>query len=173
MKSTFLFLALLCLTTTAFCQISFSVQTVTIEDVPAAVQTAQSGNFPGLTVKQWEKQTASGSEQTGSRFIANFTEGSNQLVRARYSADGTGLTATTYYKANQLPELIQSSAAQNYPDYQLTSGEKVLLMNNQKSFFRIRLRKGAQKLVVYVNNNGEEFSKDSLPGIVREDEKLD
>ena len=170
MKTVFVFLLSVCLTGTAMAQLSFSVQAISIEDVPQAVQTTQSGNFPGITVAQWEKQTASTQGESGTRYVANFKDGGNQVVRARYYTNGTGVTATTYYAASQLPSVIKDAAARNYPDYKLTSGEKIFLLSTQKSYYRIRLRKGAQKLVVYVNNNGEEIQRKNIPSQVREDE---
>ncbi|MEL7120109.1 MAG: hypothetical protein AAFO07_11730 [Bacteroidota bacterium] len=116
MKTVFVFLLSVCLTGTLMAQVNFSVQAISVEEVPEAVQTSQSGNFPGISVAQWEKQMASAQGESGTRYVANFKDGGNQLVRARYYTDGTGITATTYYAASQLPSIIKDAAARNYPD---------------------------------------------------------
>ncbi len=170
MKTAFVFLLTVCLYGTTFGQLSFNIQTVSADEVPEAVQTAQTGYFPGLSVNLWEKQTASGPENMATKFVASFQGSGNQLIRARYLQVGTGLTASTYYTGKQLPSAIQSAAANNYPDYKLVAGQKVLLLGTNKSIFRIRLRNGAQKLVVYVDSNGEEISRRDVPREVLEDE---
>jgi len=170
MKSVFVFLFMVGLSSSAFAQLNISAQIIAAEEVPAAVQTAQTGYFPGLTVNQWEEQTASGPSNSGAQYVASFKDASNQVVRARYAASGQGTTATTYYASGtQLPSIIQS-AAQNYPGYQLKSGEKLQVLANERIIFRLRLRNGAKKLVVYVNSNGEEISKNNLPREVRAEE---
>lgn len=174
MKTVFVFTLLVCLSGTAFAQINFNVQAIQPEEVPEAVKTAQSGYFPGLAVNLWEKQTASGAEQSGSRYVASFKDGSNQTIRARYLNDGTGVSATTYYlSGTKLPSVIQSAATQDYPNYTLRSGEKLQLLATGKIVFRLRLRKGAQKLVVYVDSNGDEVSKNQIPTEVQEEEHIE
>ena len=172
MKSVLVFLFMVGLSSSAFAQLNVNVQAIATEEVPAAVQTAQTGYFPGLTVSKWEKQTASGPNNSGTQYVASFQDASHQVVRARYGASGQGTTATTYYASGtQLPAIIQS-AAQNYPGYTLKSGEKLQLLANERIIFRIRLRSGAKKLVAYVNSNGEEISRSNLPREVRAEENV-
>lgn len=168
MKTSFLLLLCLAASLNLHAQLQFSVQAVAAEEVPQAVHDAQAGFFPGITVNVWEKQSASARSKSGDRYVANFQK-DGQKSRARYYANGKGISATTYYTAKELPEVIRTAAAENYAAYQLTSGEAIQVLNQQKSFFRLRLRKGAQKLVVYVDANGQELSKDSIPEEVVEE----
>lgn len=70
--------------------------------------------------------------------------------------------------AKQLPQAIQDAAKTNYTGYTLTSGEQITVLPTGVIYYRIQLRKGAQKLVVYVDANGQEITKDNLPKTVTE-----
>ena len=174
MRTLFVFLLALSLCSSAIAQLNLNVQSIPAEEVPEAVKNSQTEYFPGLSVKLWEQHTASGPEQSANRFVASFQAGSRQAVRARYLSDGTGTTASTYYlSGTQFPSIIQSSAAQNYPDYTLNSGEKLQLLATGTTIFRLRLRNGAQKLVVYVDSNGNEIRRNGVPLEVRQEEDTD
>lgn len=170
MKTVLLALFALTTTLTMYGQLSFTVQKVDASAVPQVVLDAQANAFPGVAVKLWEKQTATGPKSaTGARYVATFTvDGSS--TRARYYANGKGISATSYMLAAKLPQAIQDAAKTNYPDYTLMSGEKIKLMSKGTFVYRVRLRKGAQKLVVYMDETGKVVSKDSLPSDVTEDE---
>ena len=169
MKTVFVFLVSLCLYGMTFAQINFKVEKVSAEDVPADAIANQASNF-SATVISWERQTANARGRSITRYVSTFTEQTKTLTRGRYTEGGAPLTATTYYRAAQLPTAIQEAAATNYPGYTLESGEKIVYIPNKQHVFRLRLRKGAQKLVVYVDNNGEELDEDSLPEPMVEDE---
>ncbi len=153
-------------------QISLKVEKVDAAEVPQAVLDAQEGYFAGLTVNLWEKQSASARDRSGARYVANFQLDS-QKARARYYANGTGISATSYYAAKELPQNIQDATASNYGGYRLNSGEKIMLLSNNKTIYRLRLRQGAQKLVVYVDVNGKEISPENVPTDVKEDEGVE
>ena len=171
MKTVFVFLLSLCLYGVTYAQVNFKVEKVSADDVPANVVATQSANFSAV-VRSWEKQTASARSKAGTRYVASFIEQAKTVTRARYTSEGKGLTATTYYRAGQLPAAIQEAAAANYTGYTLISGEKVLAISTKQNFFRLRLRKGPQKLVVYVDNNGKELEKNEVPEEVVEDENV-
>lgn len=171
MKTVFVFLLSLCLYGVTYAQVNFKIEKVSADEVPANVVATQSAIF-SVAVRSWEKQTASGNNKAGTRYVASFMEQAKIVTRARYTDSGTGLTATTYYRAEQLPTVIQEAAATNYGGYKLESGEKVLYISTKENFFRLRLRKGAQKLVVYVDNNGNELEKNEVPDEVVEDEHV-
>ncbi len=174
MKTVFVFFLVVSLSGSAMAQLNFNLKVISAEEVPEAVQAAQTSYFPGLTVNLWEEQTASGPENAVTRFVANFKDGNGQVIRARYLKDGQGTTATTYYaRGNQLPSVIQAAAAENYPDFILRTGEKLQLLAKGTTIFRIRLRKGIKKLVVYVDSNGEEISRNEVPTEVLEEENAD
>ena len=164
------FLLSLCFYGITFGQLNFSVQKISAEDVPASAIATQASSF-SAPVLTWEKQTANARGNAITRYVASFTEQSKTITRARYTSSGKGLTATSYYSnASLLPTTIQEAAAANYPNYTLGSGEKITYIPTKHHAFRLRLRNGAQKLVVYVDNSGKELDKDDLPEPMIEDE---
>ena len=169
MKNIFFILAFITTTFVAHAQVGVTVKAVNADDVPAAVITSQASYFPGANVNVWEQQTANGKNNSAERYIANF-QNSGQKARARYYTNGTGTTATTYFSGSQLPAAIQDTAATNYPEYTLVSGEQIITLPTDDIFYRLRLRKGAQKLVVYTDESGNEVSPDELSEEVEEDE---
>ena len=162
MKNLLIVLAMLTLTFNLSAQAGASVQKVDASEVPQAVLDAQNQYFPGITVNFWEKQSASFRDKSGARYVANF-QNNGQKTKARYYSNGTGGTATAYHVAKELPQAIQNAAASNYPNYKLLSGEQITALAKSKSAFRLRLRNGAQRLVVFVDANGNELSANSLP----------
>jgi len=162
MKNLLFVFAIIASTLSLNAQANLKVEKVDPAEVPQAVLDAQAKYFPGITVNIWEKQSASLRDKSGSRYVANF-QNEGQKNRARYYSNGTAGTATIYYVAKELPQAIQNAASNNYPDYMLMSGEQITVLAKDKSAFRIRLRKGARKLVVYADENGNELSKDNLP----------
>ena len=167
MKNIFFILSFIALAFVAQAQVGVTVQAIDADDVPSAVITSQATYFPGVTVNVWEKQTARGRNTSGDRYIANF-KNNGQKARARYYTNGTGTTAVTYYSGSQLPTEIQEVAATNYPGYILNSGEQIVTLPTSDIYYRLRLRKGAQKLVVYTDKNGNELSIDEVPDAVEE-----
>lgn len=168
MKNIFFILAFIATTVVAQAQIGVTVQAIDADDVPAAVISSQASYFPGVTVNVWEKQTARGRNTSGERYIANFRN-NGQKARARYYANGTGTTAVTYYSGSKLPTEIQEVAATNYAGYTLFSGEQITLLPTNDVYYRLRLRSGAKKLVVYTDANGNELSNDEVPDEVVEE----
>lgn len=162
MKNLLFVLAMLTITFNLSAQAGINVQKVNASEVPQAVLDAQNQYFAGITVNLWEKQSASFRDKSGERYVANF-QNSGQKTKARYYTNGTGGTATAYYIAKELPQAIQNAANSNYPNYKLLSGEMITTLTNNKSVFRIRLRSGAKKLVVFLDANGNEIAPNSLP----------
>lgn len=166
MKNIFFTLAFIAATLVAQAQVGVSVQAINADDVPAAVISSQASYFPAVNVNVWKQQTASGQSKSVSRYIANF-QNNGQKARARYYPNGAGTTATTYYSSSQLPAAIQEAAAASYDGYTLESGEQIVTLPTSDIFYRLRLRKGAQKLVVYTDENGTEVSLDDLPEVMK------
>jgi len=172
MKNTILIALFATLAWAVNAQVSASSQVVDASEVPQAVQDAQASNFSGVTVNRWEKQSSTARTKSKTRYVAVFKK-DGQNARARYHADGKGIYATVYYTAATLPQAIKDAASTNYSGYSLRNGEEVTYFKNGSSFFRIRLRKGAQKLVVYVDENGAEKQKNEVPSEVTTDESVD
>jgi len=141
--------------------VKLSTEIVAVTDVPVAVQTAQDKYFPGITVRQWKKLSAS-AQRTGSRYLAVFNQHKNN-TRAKYEVNGKGLTAHTSYALSAAPAAIKSAVASQYSAYQLTRVEKITSLSKGKEAFRTTLRKGAQKLTVWLDENGNELKPQQLP----------
>ncbi len=169
MKNIFFILAFIATTFAAQAQVGVTVQTIDADNVPAAVISSQATYFPGVNVNVWEQQTANGQSKSADRYIANF-QNNGQKARARYYPSGAGTTATTYYGGSQLPAEIQEAVATNYEGYTLGSGEQIVTLPTSDLYYRLRLRKGAQKLVVYTDENGQEVSLDELPEVMKKDQ---
>lgn len=170
----FLFLSLfICISSLITAQsYSYSITVVDASAVPSVVTSAQETYFPGVSVTRWEKHTTTGKDKSKDRYVAAFND-NGQKARARYTYQGKAISATTYYAGSQLPQAIQDAATTNYPGYKLMSGEKTVALTSSKEVYRIRLRKGAQKLVVYVDANGKEISKNQIPSDISEDESME
>jgi len=108
MKNLLWFLCALCTTVVVQAQGSFTAKAIDASEVPQVVLDAQSSLFSGSEVDQWRIQEGEGGRgNSGTNYIATFVlEG--QRTRARYSEDGKGIVAVTYFKANELPSAIQS-----------------------------------------------------------------
>ena len=171
MKTTFVFLLMICLSGTALAQHDFDVEPVLAEEVPDTVRAAQAKYFQNATVTSWQKHIADGKKNSVVRYAASFRGTSNQLTRARYMEDGRGITASTVYTSiTQFPSVIQAAVAQNYSNYKLMGGQKTELLSKGKTIFRLRLRRGIRDrpLIVYLNSKGEEIAPERLPVKVRE-----
>ncbi len=168
MKNIFFILSFIASTFVAQAQVGVTVQAINADDVPAAVISRQATYFPGANVNVWEQQTANGQSNSADRYIANF-QNNGQKARARYYPNGNGTTATTYYSGSQLPAEIQETAASNYDGFTLESGEQIQILPTSDIYYRLRLRKGAQKLVVYTDENGTEVSAENLPSVMKKE----
>ena len=167
MKNILFILSLVACSFVTQAQVNASLQAVDANDVPAAVISSQATYFPGITVTVWEKQSTSARSKSAERYVANFRN-NGQKARAKYTPNGAGTTAITYYSGSKLPAAIQNAVATNYAGYTLTSGEEIIALQKDETYFRLRLRKGAQKLVVYVDENGNELSAQQVPDEVEE-----
>ena len=174
MKNLILFITLLLISGIfSQAQVSWTRTEVAEADVPIAVKNTHTISFPDSPADRWEKATRIVKNTVHTKYIALFKQ-NHQRVRARYKESGSGLSATTYFVGSKLPQAIQDAAAANYSGYKLRSGEKIQsLAGGQKEVYRIRLRKGAQKLVVYVDESGKEIEKGSVPEMMKEDEEVE
>lgn len=150
--------------------IAMNAQEVTTEVVdesvvPSEVKSSFSSDFSGITPIKWEKHTFKAKNgKMYYKYVSVFDK-DGLRHRARYKNDGTGLSVTAYYwfkKVENLPDAVKNYASVKYPDFKLNSGEKEKSLKSGKYVYRIRLKKGASKLVVYLNEKGEEVSKDNV-----------
>lgn len=168
-RTFFILLAFAATITSAFGQAGWSTSKVNAASVPQEVVSAQSTEFPGTSVTLWEKQTTTGDQGNSSvRYVANFML-SGAKTRARYSNTGQSLWATSYLTASQLPAAIVNAVKTNYSGYTLASGEKIMNKSKNQTIYRVRARKKAQKLVLYLDESGNEVSKNQVPAEAQQD----
>ena len=165
MKSNFLILALFLVTLGLQAQeydVNYTGGTIAAEEVPAAVLATQAQLFPNAEVRVWRKRAAS--SQHGSRTVYISAFNANQVnTRVQIKEDGTGISVYSSYAKSALPQGIQDLLANSYADYKLTGAAEITELKTNKSGFRIRLRKGASKLVLWLDENGQEISANQIP----------
>ena len=132
------------------------------EEVPAAVKASQEQYFPGVAVRSWRMLSASVTQGSGTVYVSVFTENQTN-THAQYTAAGQGIAAITQYAPNALPTGIQQALSTTYADYKLTGAALVKALPTGTSAYRLRLRKAAQKLTVWVDENGKEVSGNQIP----------
>lgn len=170
MKNALLSMLFLLGATFSMAQVTLNAVKIDVSEVPAIVLDEQRANFPEATVRVWKKQTVKGKRgNNGLNYIAEFLSG-NQTARARYTKDGKGVVAVIAYSANTLPQGIKDVAAADYSDMTLVKGENLTALKSGTSFFRVHLRKGAKKVIVYTDENGNEIQPQNVPEEVQEEQ---
>lgn len=139
---------------------SMNFEKVEEGQLPEAVKSNFASTFSGATAVRWEKHSAQG-KRTFVKYVSVFTM-DGVRSRARYKEDGTSLSSSKYYGPAKLPENIKSAAQAKYPEFTVMGGEEITTRNG-KTFYRVRSRKGASKLIQYFDENGNELSKDKAP----------
>jgi hypothetical protein len=168
----FLMLSIALTATTAFAQ-KATVEKVDASTVPQVVKDAFANDFSGASATSWEKQSGTNANNKSvEKYVATF-QLNGVKSRSRYQTNGTGLSATTYMTAAQLPQAVQDACKTNYVGFTLGSGEKIQSLKTDKFVYRARLRKGSQKLVVYMDETGKEVTKDKIPADIKAEEKAD
>ena len=147
----------------------FAVTLMDAGAVPSAVVQAQDSNFPGITVRQWKKQEYQGKRSSSTQYLAVFTQ-NGQNTRVRYTDTGRGISTYTTYGPEALPTPITETISTTYADYSLTGAAEIASLQQAWSGFRIRLRKGGQKLVVWLNADGELINPQGVPQEVSAEE---
>lgn len=136
--------------------------------VPEAVKNTQAQNFPGTTVNRWELHSSSNAKKSFQKYVAIYMQ-DGLRARARYKEDGTALSSSKYFNAEKAPEVVKT-AATRYSGYTLNAGEEVKTFAKGKTFYRVRFRKGGQRMVVLLDEAGNEVTKDKAPEEALEDE---
>lgn len=133
--------------------------------VPEAVKTSFSSKYTPTNVVRWEKRTYTGAAgKTYIKYVVIF-DIDGLRHRSRYKEDGTGLSTTTYFwfkNLEKLPQEIKDYAKTTFPDYKLGSAEKEHNLKSGQYVYRLRLKKGSIKLIAYVNERGQEITKDNI-----------
>lgn len=131
-------------------------------EVPDAVLQAQDHYFPLQSVRQWKKQEYNGSRSDRTQYLAVFnTDGQN--IRARYTSVGQGISTYTNYRPSDLPSPIQETISSDYADYTLTGAARIASLQGDWAGFHIRLRRNAQKLTLWLSEDGQLINPREIP----------
>jgi Putative beta-lactamase-inhibitor-like, PepSY-like len=99
-----------------------------------------------------ESTSTSWSKSAGGNFIASFEkEGYKQT--AEFTPEGKWIRTKTYYSFEQLPEAVQKSIKEKYPDAEIAGAQK-LLLENVPAFYKVSLKKDKDGWIVWVNETG-------------------
>lgn len=142
--------------------VTFNFVNVEPSEVPPAVIQAQAEDFPGSTVDQWKRHEASTENHEGERYIAIFKI-DDKYSRARYKPDGEGISYYTVYRPAQLPAPVTSYVESNYEGYRIMSANYIGSLVKDTAAFRISLRKGAMKAIIWLDEQGQLVEADSIP----------
>ncbi len=168
MKKITLALFSLAITFTLQAQANLAVQVIDASAVPQAVLDAQASHYPSVAVRQWKKQTLSGPSRGQEQYLASFTE-SDGNTRVRYTSAGKALVAYTTLKPEAISSTVKSSLNTAYPGHKILHVGKSTSLVNGKMAYRAILRKGGQKLTVWLNASGTIIDPDNLPEDVVEE----
>ncbi len=149
---------------------SSSSTPIEMAQVPQPVQDTHNQTFPGTTLASWELRKGSGKKET-QWYSAIFTTSEGTKARARYKADGMLVSSSVYYGDAKAPEAIKSAIASRYTDHTLMSCEKINIPTKNKSFYRVRLKKGSAKVTTYMDETGAEITKEKAPTEILETEE--
>lgn len=148
---------------------SAGFERVEASEVPQEVQSAFSSANPGVTSIQWEKHEVKGANgKDFTKYVARYQTADGR-ARARFKQDGTPLSSSRYLKAQSLPSNIQSVATAKNPGFTLIGGEQ-LTTRKGETYYRVRMRKGASKMITLYDSNGAEVNRDRLPDELQPDE---
>lgn len=168
----FTFICIIFLSLQIQAQHNYNSIKISAADVPPDVLETFHNNYPHDEVKQWEKLTRTYENLTYNKYVAMMVE-EGLITRARIKEDGTPLTSTTYFRGkhrNKLPSNITRYAEENYPDLKLMEVEKILLFDDNSTYYRIFLQKGVDYKYLYVNLAGELLDETTIPIKVKEDD---
>lgn len=148
------------------------VKVLNESEVPAEVKNTHAALFPAVSVIRWEgHKWVNKNDKERGKIVAVF-DYDGVRTRARYRPNGKALSASSYYKADQLPASVAAAAAR-YEGYELKGGSKTwsLKSPDKAPVYKLRLRKGAQVLTVFVDEQGNEIEKNKLSEELLEDEE--
>lgn len=157
-------------------QVALKSKKIEESQVPEAVKTSYQNAY-GFPVKSWEKHEGNIKNKSKVKYVAIFesldpTAGKMLTTRSRYREDGTSISYTTYFKAEDLPANITEAAKKAYNGLEVKRGEKTSSKGNV--FFRVILRKGkAQKAIFICDLEGKPIEKGKVPAEINEVEDID
>jgi hypothetical protein len=142
--------------------------------VPQAVKDAQAKKFPGTSQIRWQMKVVKTKTGPKKDFISLFKH-DELRTKAHYKADGTPLLIVHLLPANKVPSGIVSTVNGNYSGFTLKHGRKIEILTKNTVVYRLVLTKPAAKLVLYVDESGNDAkqAKDAQEAIGEGDSDSD
>lgn len=112
---------------------------------PIAVQEAFTQKFPGAKEVKWGKENATEWE---ANFIINETKTS-----ANFDSKGNWLETETEIPVTQLPPAVLASLQNNYPNWKVTSADKIE-SEKKGTFYEAAIQSANKKKEVFLKEDG-------------------
>ena len=146
MKNTFLLIGFISISIVAVAQKKHFTKAVAKPLTPSdPVLLSFKEKFTESTPANWVKSA-------GGNFIAAF-EKDGYKQEAAFTPDGKWVRTKTVYTFEQLPEAVQKSIKEKYPEATVEEAQKILL-ENVPAFYKITLKKDKDGWIVWVNDAG-------------------
>jgi len=126
--------------------------------IPQAVKDAQAKRFPGIAPVKWKMKAMKKEKQPVHFYVAVFKENGNK-VNVHYKEDGTAMAVITHIPLNSVPAGIISKVGSNYPGFTPKLAIKVDVVAKNTIVYRLTLIKPAAKLILYVDEAGNDATK--------------
>ena len=146
MKNTFLFIGFISVCVVAVAQRKHFTKAVAKPLTPSdPVLLSFNEKFTESTSTNWVKSA-------GGNFIASFDKDGYKHA-AEFTPEGKWVRTKTVYAFEQLPEAVQKSIKEKYPEATVEEAQKILL-ENVPAFYKINLKKDKDGWIVWVNETG-------------------
>ena len=122
-------------------------QDIPQSQVPSVVVNNFKKKFPKAVDIEWEMK--------GEQYNVEFEIGWKKDFEAWYSADGTLIRYTEEISPSELPIVVKTAIAKDYPGYRIDDAEK--LVSGKDVSYEIELEKGNEDLDVYYTQNGKKL----------------
>lgn len=129
--------------------------------IPQAVKDAQAKRFPGISEVKWKMKAMRKEKQPVRFYVAVFKESGNK-VNVHYKEDGTAMAVITHIPLNKIPAGTLSKVGGNYPGFTPKLAVKVDVIAKNTTVYRLTLIKPAAKLILYVDEAGNDAAKANL-----------
>lgn len=129
--------------------------------VPQAVKDAQTKKFSGISEIKWKMKLIKKQEQTMNSYSAHFKQNGMKTI-AHYKPDGTAVAVISHISLQNVPQTIVSTVANNYPGFKPKLAVKIEVLSKSITQYRLTLLKPAAKLILYVDETGNDAQKANI-----------
>lgn len=134
---------------------------IDVDKVPQAVKDAQTKKFVGVAEVKWRMKMMKKQEQSMNSYSAHFKQNGMKTI-AHYKSDGTALAVISHIKLENVPGNIITTAVKNYPGFTAKLAVKIEVLAKNTTLYRLTLVKPAAKLILYVDESGNDAQKANI-----------